>query len=973
MQGFKSFADKIVINFDHNITGIVGPNGCGKSNITDAIRWVLGEQSAKSLRGTSMTDVIFSGSVDRRMVNMAEVTLVFDNANKALNTEDGEIEITRRLYRNGQEAEYLINRRQVRLRDIVDLILDSGLGKDSLSMISQGNISKFAEDKPIDRRAIFEEAAGVAKYKKRKMESLSKLERTQNNIERSRDIVAELEKQVTPLKRQARKAEIYREKKERLQQIETAVLVEEIEAQNNSLEETKTVLFNIESEIVMNETSIQVHETANQENKQTANELDREVNSMSEKLLKLVDEIQVLEARKTEADERRKYVIEVGNSQEKATQMKSLLEEARLEYEDRKNRYDELKRVIDLDSQRLSQVALRVADTNQEVDDAGTKLRRVENRKEYLENLLKEPFRQQAGVQAIVDHRQSLMGVLGVIGQVMKPDEGYEEAINVALGGAVYQIVTKDDEAARNAIRFLTRNESGRATFYPLTACVNRYVSREHMVICENTEGFLGVAGDFVDCDPIYEPVRDSLLNNVLIVDTMEHGNELGKLLKNGYKICTLDGSVIHKGGSMTGGKVRNSFSLMTAEKELKQIREQYESLQAAQTLAQNANHEARRERTNIEQTLMENRIALAQLEPIMDAKRAKYEKLQSDYELLNPEDTEENDQPAFSDDLVVRLNEAYSTRDSLSNSIKLKREQRLKLNQDVERKEQQIRQIRQNLERTRAAKQAIEIYQAKIETKLETNLNRLSSEYSMTFEFAKQKVGEQHIENAKEEVLQLRSDIERLGNVNMDAPEEYSQVNERYEFLNKQLDDLVESRDKILAAIDEMDTVMRKQFKETFDLINKELDGTFRNLFGGGKARLVMEDPNDILNTGIDIDVQPPGKAVQNIRLFSGGEKSLIAICVLFAILKVKPVPLVIFDEVEAALDQGNVERFARYIRNFEQQTQFIVVTHRPGTMGECDVLYGVTMQKPGVSQMLKVELKDAIEMAEEVREGDK
>ena len=377
MQGFKSFADKIVINFDHNITGIVGPNGCGKSNITDAIRWVLGEQSAKSLRGTSMTDVIFSGSVDRRMVNMAEVTLVFDNANKALNTEDGEIEITRRLYRNGQEAEYLINRRQVRLRDIVDLILDSGLGKDSLSMISQGNISKFAEDKPIDRRAIFEEAAGVAKYKKRKMESLSKLERTQNNIERSRDIVAELEKQVTPLKRQARKAEIYREKKERLQQIETAVLVEEIEAQNNSLEETKTVLFNIESEIVMNETSIQVHETANQENKQTANELDREVNSMSEKLLKLVDEIQVLEARKTEADERRKYVIEVGNSQEKATQMKSLLEEARLEYEDRKNRYDELKRVIDLDSQRLSQVALRVADTNQEVDDAGTKLLRV--------------------------------------------------------------------------------------------------------------------------------------------------------------------------------------------------------------------------------------------------------------------------------------------------------------------------------------------------------------------------------------------------------------------------------------------------------------------------------------------------------------------------------------------------------------------------------------------------------------------
>ena len=358
----------------------------------------------------------------------------------------------------------------------------------------------------------------------------------------------------------------------------------------------------------------------------------------------------------------------------------------------------------------------------------------------------------------------------------------------------------------------------------------------------------------------------------------------------------------------------------------------------------------------------------------MVDAKQAKYEKLKNDLALLEPQAAADQ-QPGEEqqDDTVTRLNQAYSRRDEITSEIRTKREQRQTLNAEIERRDQQLKQMRKDQERFTASANAIKVDQGRIETKIENSLQRLASEYQLTYEFAKTKVSDTKVENAREEVLQLRSDIEHLGNVNMEAPEQFQEVNDRYEFLKKQIEELTQSRDKILAAIDEMDTVMTKQFQETFDAVNKAFNEIFRGLYGGGKAKLVLEDPSDILNTGIDIDAQPPGKAVQNNMLFSGGEKALIALCVLFAILKVKPVPLVILDEVEAALDQGNVERFAQYLHNYTDQTQFIVVTHRPGTMENCDLLYGVTMQHQGVSQMLKVELKDAVDFADQNKEETK
>ena len=416
MQGFKSFADKTVIQFDQPLTGVVGPNGCGKSNISDAVRWVLGEQSAKSMRGEKMNDIIFAGSADRKKLNAAQVTLVFDNSNHILNSEQDEIEVTRKLYRDSGDAQYLINKQNVRLKDIVDLFLDTGLGRDSLSIISQGNVVAFADAKPQDRRGIFEEAAGVAKYKKKRMESIVRLQRTKDNLDRSNDILLELEKQVSPLKRQARKAEIYREKKARLEEIEISVLLQEIDEIKENIESAKKTLFDIDAEITMYQTNILVSENKIQENRNQASALDSQVNALQDAYMQVLNEIRSLEGRRTELDEKRKYIIESGNTQQKIQETKALLENARVEYEDRKQRLETLQTTLKLETEKLSIATQKKLDIQTEYDTASVKLRNLENRKNVVEQLLRNPFNNQGGIKSIMDHAQSLSGIYGVYG-----------------------------------------------------------------------------------------------------------------------------------------------------------------------------------------------------------------------------------------------------------------------------------------------------------------------------------------------------------------------------------------------------------------------------------------------------------------------------------------------------------------------------------------------------------------------------
>lgn len=966
LQGFKSFADKTVIQFDQDITGIVGPNGCGKSNVNDAIRWVLGEQSVKSLRsGTNMSDIIFSGSEYRKPVNMARVTLVFDNSTRVFDSDFDEIEITRQILRANNEASYFINKTPCRLKDINDLVMDTGLGKDSLSIITQGNISSFADAKPEDRRSLFEEAAGVAKYKKRKKVSLSKLEQTKENLDRLQDILDELERQIGPLEKQAKKAEKYISLRDKLSKIEISVLVEDIDQYNDKINQINKELFDIQTMHTSENAELLKQENRLESIRKEMYALDKQINELQGKYTKAMEENYQLERRKIEQDEKRKYMLQVADKQARQKELQAMLEEARFEYQDRHQRLMQTQQ--DLNNRRniVNDLKTKISKARYESDQANNILIQLQNRRQVLENMMKQPFAHQQGVRSVMQARTSLSGVYGVVSELLIAHADKALAVNAALGGSIYQIITKNEADARNAISFLKRNRSGRATFLPLSVCHPRKMNEQVITIASTSPGFLGFASECVDCKEIFDPVKERLLGNVIVVDTLQNANETAKRLRYAYKIVTLDGDIVHTGGSMTGGVTKNQSTPVTMRQELETINSKIEGqkIKADNCLDETEILTQKLQKEN--DAIVTLQIELAKLENIYATKKAKYDSILAEYQELGV-DIEENSELA-QDDLVVQMSKMHAVLDSLSLEIQSLRQIRFDKGNEAEQLENQIRLVRREMSSKQSQIHNYEMEVVKIKTQLENALNRLSTDYEMTYEYALTKKEDVEIESAKEEVIQLRQAISRLGNVNLDAPNEYKEVKERFDFMTSQKEDLEKASQQILAAIDEMDKTMISQFTEMFNKINAELDGVFKAMFGGGRASLSMVDPEDVLNTGIDIDVQPPGKMVKNIQTFSGGEKALIAISVLFAILKARTMPLCIFDEVEAALDQANVERFARYLSHYRGQSQFIAVTHRPGTMEQCDTLYGVTMQKDGVSKVLKVQLKDAVHIAKE------
>lgn len=966
LQGFKSFADKTVIQFDQDITGIVGPNGCGKSNVNDAIRWVLGEQSVKSLRsGTNMSDIIFSGSEYRKPVNMARVTLVFDNSTRVFDSDFDEIEITRQILRANNEASYFINKTPCRLKDINDLVMDTGLGKDSLSIITQGNISSFADAKPEDRRSLFEEAAGVAKYKKRKKVSLSKLEQTKENLDRLQDILDELERQIGPLEKQAKKAEKYISLRDKLSKIEISVLVEDIDQYNDKINQINKELFDIQAMHTSENAELLKQENRLESIRKEMYALDKQINELQGKYTNAMEENYQLERRKIEQDEKRKYMLQVADKQARQKELQAMLEEARFEYQDRHQRLMQTQQ--DLNNRRniVNDLKTKISKARYESDQANNILIQLQNRRQVLENMMKQPFAHQQGVRSVMQAKSSLSGVYGVVSELLIAHADKALAVNAALGGSIYQIITKNEADARNAISFLKRNRSGRATFLPLSVCHPRKMNEQVITIASTSPGFLGFASECVDCKEIFDPVKERLLGNVIVVDTLQNANETAKRLRYAYKIVTLDGDIVHTGGSMTGGVTKNQSTPVTMRQELETINSKIEGqkIKADNCLDETEILTQKLQKEN--DAIVTLQIELAKLENIYATKKAKYDSILAEYQELGV-DIEDSSELA-QDDLVVQMSKMHAVLDSLSLEIQSLRQTRFDKGNEAEQLENQIRLVRREMSSKQSQIHNYEMEVVKIKTQLENALNRLSTDYEMTYEYALTKKEDVEIESAKEEVIQLRQAISRLGNVNLDAPNEYKEVKERFDFMTSQKEDLEKASQQILAAIDEMDKTMISQFTEMFNKINAELDGVFKAMFGGGRASLSMVDPEDVLNTGIDIDVQPPGKMVKNIQTFSGGEKALIAISVLFAILKARTMPLCIFDEVEAALDQANVERFARYLSHYRGQSQFIAVTHRPGTMEQCDTLYGVTMQKDGVSKVLKVQLKDAVHIAKE------
>lgn len=963
LQGFKSFAEKTVLQFDHDVTGIVGPNGCGKSNVNDAIRWVLGEQSYKSLRsGTGMTDIIFSGSEEKRPVNMARVTLVFDNTRRIFDIAFDEVEITRTLERSG-DGRFYINKTPCRLKDIQELVMDTGLGKDSLSIITQGNISSFADARPEERRALFEEAAGVARYKKRKKVSLQKLENTQENLDRLQDIVDEIEKQMKPLEKQAEKAQKYLALREELAKVEVSVLVDQI----RDCEEKKAQITKQLEEIALEEAAgtsqmLNLDQQSEALHKRMY-ELDAAIASLQQVYTEKVQENARLEVEKAALDEKRKYAIEMADASEKAAQLLPLVREAKQEMDDRAARLHKAEAETGFKEKEVQRSRAKEPEIDSALRQARSQQSYAQSQYQSAQNALQQPYLHQQGVKAVMQARKSLPGLEGVVSELLEPKENMAQAISSALGGAVYQVVTRDEAAAREAIGFLKRNRSGRATFLPMSVCSPRYASAQQDAIARGCPGAVGWASELVENDPRYDRVRDRLLGNIFVCESLENANECARRLQHKVKIVTLDGDIVHAGGSMTGGYNRPQSSPVTLrekaaslKKELEQASQRVQKLEEQLRKAQEKTRQLQDECTaaKVEQT---------RLQSIYEVKKGKFEQLQAQYQEYAGSESQLEETSEDDNSLSTRISRMHEEIDEADKNLQAARAQRLSASQEAEQADVSLRRLRRESQERLSQRHKLELQFERIRGSEEQALNQLNSEYAMTYEFARTKAVELDMAQAREEVAQLRSRLKGLGNVNLDAPEEYRQLKERYEFLGVQMKDLQEASQSIRESISEMDKTMSEQFSTMFHKINGELQGVFTSIFGGGKARLILTDPEDMLGTGVDIDVQPPGKLVKNITSFSGGEKALIAISVLFAILKARTVPLCIFDEAEAALDQANVERFARYLGNFREESQFLVVTHRPGTMEQCDTLYGVTMQKNGISQVLKVQLEEAAE----------
>lgn len=970
LSGFKSFANKTVIQFDQPLTGIVGPNGCGKSNITDAIRWVLGEQSAKALRsGQSLGDIIFAGSESKKAVNMAKATLVFDNTQKIFDSPYDEIEITRQISRGASEISNYINKTPCRLKDIQDLVMDTGLGRDSLSIISQGNISSFADAKPEDRRLLFEEAAGVAKYKKRKKVSLAKLENVKNNLDRVQDLIDTHKEQVDVLEDQAKDALKYIEAKEELASIEISVLairIGELKEQELSIRKD---LDQLKYQLVQQEASSQKADDELETLSKRILELDGQLARMQREKSQCMEESMQLQKQKAILDERRKNLLSSEDEQARRQSLIELFGEAKFEYEDRRNRLNQA--IVSLQGKEAQQTKARNELLNYESRRQllQSELHHLENELAGVESRIAHPPYRNHGVQAVMKNQDRLAGIHGLVSELLECDDEYLSAITTALSSASEQIVVDNEGCARAAINWLKRSQSGRATFLPLSVCKARTLADWQQQIAKQAPGILGLASDFVRCLDVYEPLKMRLLGSILVARDLECANDAARKLKQSVKIVTLGGDVVHAGGAMTGGSQRQQSNPIPALKKEKARLE--EAIQQKQYDLQDMQEKIGLLTRQVEQLtneVMQSRIEKEKLDNFVQVKREKYQSLQvqiSQLELSAKENEETRNQANAQNGLIARLSQLHQRMDEIEGEITRLSAQKQECSTRNSELSDILRTSRREQNALNSTIRQKELELARIETRLEQNLTRLSADYALTYEAALEQKKEVDVQVADSRIKTLRKTISSLGNVNLAAPDQLKEIKEKYDFLVGQKEELEQASKQILDAVDEMDQTMTVQFEEMFNRINDCLDEVFKAMFGGGKAKLVLCDPNDLLNTGVDVDVQPPGKAIKNLSTFSGGEKALIAISVLFAILKARTVPLCIFDEVEAALDQANVERFAKYLSNFKDQSQFITVTHRPGTMEQCDTLYGVTMQQDGVSQVLKVMLKDATEMS--------
>lgn len=1178
--GFKSFAERTEVEFVPGVTAVVGPNGSGKSNIIDAVRWVLGEQSARSLRGKKMEDIIFQGSDTRNPLNFAEVSLILNNADQALPIDYNEVNITRRVYRSG-ESEFFINKQPCRLKDIVDLFMDTGLGRESFSIIGQGRIDEILSSKAEERRAIFEEAAGVLKYKQRKNQAKFKLTETEGNLDRVEDIIHEIKQQIEPLKEQAAIAIKYKEKKAALKKAEISMLITEIEQLHSKWKHLLAEIEEKKLEEIEKKTEIQKKEAELTADRHRIEELDHDIAKLQNELVTIAEHMEQYEGKRNVLKERLKHLkenkqkllkekeakkdrivlteneleeerkqhaaaegaienaraemaelenelafgieeveeqieniksdyIEYLNEravlqnekqsiESQITQAKANVKDGSLDYREHiereeklskrfndieaailslKNRIEEKENELGQEKQSVTTERTKYESMQQTLYEGNEQLAKLSSRKEMLEEM-KESFQGYFyGVKEILQAKKAdrLTNIYGAVVDLIEVPARYMTAIDTILGAQSQYIVVPDDEAARNIIHWLKRENKGRATFLPLASIARRSIPDRLIAQLKKQEGYVGIASDLAAAKNGFQKVAEHLMGNVIIAKELHHANQIARVTNRRYRVVTLEGDVVFPGGSMSGGAKRKAKqSLFTREKEIAQISENLErsmarrdtffrkmerqkdaiaekekavaekeqqlqvlqeSLEEEQSLRNEvaiklhqATDELAMHRLS-EQESKENALKLhGELEIVQDKLQnidAKIKRADESVETLterrakikrNEEKTEKRlhelqiktaeweerrkhhqaridslkeellEYKTESEYVDEQLKELFALEDSASTeeelnkkidlfqekrrgtelAIEAKRRERATAFKRTEDEERETKQLHKLHEAFAQGIQEKEVQANRLDVTLENHLTFLQSEYTITFEKAKQdyeKVAD--LKAAAEQVKKIKQSIKQLGTVNLGAIEEHERLSERYSFLLEQKQDLVEAKKTLYDVIEEMDQEMSERFTGMFTEIQSAFTKVFKQLFGGGHAELKLTDPGNILETGIEIVARPPGKKLRTLELLSGGERALTAIALLFAILRARPVPFCILDEVDAALDEANVVRFGNYLQRFSGQTQFIVITHRKGTMEEANALYGVTMQESGVSRLVSVRLEDTEELIE-------
>jgi chromosome segregation protein len=975
-SGFKSFADKLELKLDGKITCIVGPNGSGKSNVVDAVRWVLGEQSVKSLRGEgSMADVIFSGSKSRSPLNVASVELIFDNNDHYLNIPYTEISIKRRVYRSG-ENEYYLNNEKCRLKDINNLLMDTGMGKESFNIISQGEVDKILSNSSGDRRVIFEEASGILKYKKRKEEALKKLDRTHNNLDRVNDIITELEMQIGPLKEQSEKAKIYIENKKGLDTYEVALLAYDIENLNNENELAKKKKEKIDNEIVTISNETSKNDAKYIEDNNRLEKLEVEKTELNRKLLVVTEEKEkidserklLIERSKTtrEEEELKKDIRNLIEEREKITNTITVVEEevktiisASKVKEDNYNEVDK----------ELSNLKAKKNMLNNDYSKHNQDLISTKNKIDSLKVEIEQGSDMPNSVRKVLKNT-NLTGIHNTIGNILAVEDKYAKALNTAISANKNFIITKDEESAKRAINYLKDNHLGRATFFPMNIIKERYVDLDTLNTLKNSTEYLGVMSDLVTYNRDYEAIIKNQLGNVLVVTDIDAATRVSHMIKSRYKIVTLLGDVVNVGGSLTGGSTYNGKSTIILKQELNHLLDQTNLYLKEEEEIKQELQDINNLITNIEEKLFNISKDKVTLKEQYDNKKNELvslkEKLLSitkEYESLDT--INNNSISEKEEELIKAFHEHTALKEQIELRINNLNSEISSLKDKIEESQAADKLKNHNLRNLEKESRELEILINRSDVKLDNMLETLSSEYELTYERAKAEyVLDIEPEEARVKVNTYRANIKRIGMVNLDAIDEYERVNTRYVFLTNQREDLLNAEDTLLEIMNEMDEVMKEEFKNTFDQIRVEFQNVFKELFNGGSADLELTNPDDLLTTGVDIVASPPGKKLKTISLLSGGEKTLTAISLLFAILNVRTVPFCLFDEVEAALDEANVAQFGKYLDHYKNKTQFLIITHKKKTMEYANTLYGITMQESGVSKLVSVRLEDHEEL---------